>query len=367
VYLAHSDRRCAIEASRYGSGTLTLPAEAPHAAKLELLLAFAAEQEDAVLLPVDDRSVLFVEQHAAQLRQRFRFPRQPDGLSGSLVDKRTMYELCLREQVPTPRSAFPVSEAQLLEYADQARFPVVLKRIRPSDSSSALRVRVVRKRDELLAAYRLMEGPGEPDVMVQEYIPNVEQSNWIFNGYFDEDSRCRVAFTGRKLRQAPPYAGAATLGVCESNEAIRATTVRFLQALGYRGLVDVDYRLDCRDGQYKLLDVNPRIGASFRLFVAGDGADVLRTLYMDLVGAQLEPVAQPEGRRWIVELQDLRSSVAYLRHGDLTAREWVRSLHHVDEHAWWAMDDPRPSIALVRAVLASRLRRLWVRGRHMAG
>jgi len=38
--------------------------------------------------------------------------------------------------------------------------------------------------------------------------------------------------------------------------------------------MDLDYRFDKRDGQYKLLDFNPRIGAQFRLLVDDNGLDV---------------------------------------------------------------------------------------------
>ena len=69
---------------------------------------------------------------------------------------------------------------------------------------------------------------------------------------------------------------------------------------------------------YKLLDVNPRIGGTFRLFVGPDGTDVLRALYLDLTGQAIPPTSEPDGRRWIVEPQDLISSLAYRRRGDIT-------------------------------------------------
>jgi predicted ATP-grasp superfamily ATP-dependent carboligase len=35
--------------------------------------------------------------------------------------------------------------------------------------------------------------------------------------------------------------------------------------------VDLGFRYDARDSRYKPLDVNPRIGATFRLFVDAEG------------------------------------------------------------------------------------------------
>jgi D-aspartate ligase len=183
-------------------------------------------------------------------------------------------------------------------------------------------------------------------VMIQEYVPGKPETIWMFNGYFDERSACRVGFTGKKIRQTPPYTGATTLGVCLPNQTVEDATVRLMGAVGYRGILDIGYRFDQRDGQYKLLDVNPRIGGTFRLFVGENGLDVLRTMYLDLTGQEVPRTTLSEGRRWIVEPWDLASSLTYWRRGDITLGEWLRSLRHVREDAWFAADDPLPFLAL---------------------
>src|SRR3990172_3381338 len=103
----------------------------------------------------------------------------------------------------------------------------------------------------------------------------------MFNGYFDSSSRCLFGLTGRKLRQYPPYTGVTSLGVCERNETVTKLTLRLMTAIGYRGALDIGYRYDARDGRYKLLDANPRVGMTFRLFVDTEGLDVVRALYLD--------------------------------------------------------------------------------------
>jgi predicted ATP-grasp superfamily ATP-dependent carboligase len=218
-------------------------------------------------------------------------------------------------------------------------------------------VRIVQDGRELREAYRLMESPQAPNVMLQEYVPAGPRAGWMLNGYFDAASECATLFTGVKLRTSPPYAGATTLGVCLSNPPLEETTRRFMKAVGYRGILDIGYRLDSRDGLYKLLDVNPRIGATFRLFVGAGGVDVLRALYLDLTGQGVPSATPPLGRRWIVEPLDPVSSLAYARRGDLTLAAWARSLRGVREGAWFAADDPLPFLALWPTLLGDRLSR----------
>jgi D-aspartate ligase len=366
VFYAHRTDRSPIDQSRYSRGGVILPCDPGGERTLEVLREFAAANGRAVLLAVDDASAMFVADHSEVLRNSFLFPRQPDGLARMLADKRRMHRLCVEHAVPAPLAAFPQSSSEVLEHAERIAFPVVAKRIDASlgTGSPTPNVLVAQDPAELLESYGLMESAQAPNVMLQEYIPGVADANWMFNGYFDADSRSRVSFTGVKLRQAPPDAGATTLGVCKFNHEVTETTERFMGAVGYRGILDIDYRLDRRDGRYKLLDVNPRIGSSFRLFAAADGTDVLQAMYLDLTGQELpSPAAQQEGRRWIVEPQDLQTSLCHLRRGELTVHDWLKSVRRVDEAAWWARDDPRPFFAIARSLSISRARRLLRAGR----
>jgi predicted ATP-grasp superfamily ATP-dependent carboligase len=108
--------------------------------------------------------------------------------------------------------------------------------------------------------------------------------------------------------------------------------------------MDLDYRFDKRDGQYKLLDFNPRIGAQFRLLVDDNGLDVARALYRDLTGQTVRHSGQVDGRVLVVEPYDLSASLKYFWRGELSAYAWFRSFKGRKEFAWFAWDDPLPSL-----------------------
>lgn len=341
------ERRAPAALSRYARGWHTLPEHPTDAQALSALHRLADDIGRAVLVAVDDAASVFVEEHADALATDFLFPRQPAGLAAALASKREMYELCMRHNIPTPASAFPECERDVLDQADRMGSPIVLKCINAGDAPPGTpRVVIAGDRDELLGAYRLMSVPGIHNVMLQEYVPGAPETVWMFNGYFDSGSDCKLGFTGQKIRQAPPYTGVTTLGVCLPNPTVQEATERLMKAVGYRGILDIGYRFDRRDGRYKLLDVNPRIGGTFRLFVGDDGADVLRACYLDLTGREVPRSALPEGRRWVVDPQDLASSLVYYRRGDIDLRTWLRSFGGVRETAWFAIDDPLPFLAL---------------------
>ncbi|HKD01601.1 MAG TPA: hypothetical protein VKB77_04205, partial [Terriglobales bacterium] len=113
------------------------------------------------------------------------------------------------------------------------------------------------------------------------------------------------------------------------------------QAIGYKGILDIGYRRDSRDGTYKVLDANPRIGCTFRLFSNGE-MDVARALYLNLTDRPIEPSTAAEGRKWIVEDFDLFSAMRSLIDGELSWKDWARSLRGIDEAAFFARDDLLP-------------------------
>jgi D-aspartate ligase len=350
--------------SRFNRGSFRLSAGATDEQWLDALLAYGRKLGRCVLVPIDDTSTVFVGDHAARLRECFLFPELPTTPYRRLSSKKEMHELCQSLGIPTPKMSLPAGDDDVLEFAERCSYPVVLKRVvgwAGTEDGAAPAVFIARDREALLAVYRRMRSPdADPNVLLQEYIPGGSEAVWMFNGYFNEDSNCLIGITGQKLRQCGPHVGPTTLGICRWNEEVAETTKRLAKAVGYRGIMDIGYRYDRRDGRYKLLDLNPRLGSSFRLFVAENGLDVLRALYLDLTGQPVPAAAACEGRRWIDEPHDLLTALQIAREGQLNAAGWLRSLRGVTEGAWFARDDPAPFLSLLAWLPPQAVRRLAV-------
>ncbi len=296
-----------------------------------------------ILIPGTDEWAVFTATFAKELGEVFTFPRMPRKLVEDLASKVGLYRLATEHGLPTPRLVCPVNRAEATELAGSLEYPVMLKPVysRPHVFTKA----VAADPNALLAHYRAMEEhPDAPNVMFQEYIPGNDDDVWIFNGYFDAQSRCLAAFTGQKIRQDPPHMGMASLGVCRHNSVVIEATTRFLAAVGYRGIVDIGYRFDRRDGQYKVLDVNPRLGGAFRLFVDASGLDVARVLYLDLTGQQVPSVVPREGRRWFREDSEVLALKRYRQLDGLRFADWLRSFRGVEEAATFSPSDPLPFV-----------------------
>lgn len=303
----------------------------------------------SVLIPYSDDGATLLARNFDRLSEWFIYSKQDAELVEALIDKTRMAALATACGVPTPEIFVPQSRAEVRAYARHARFPLMLKGIdgRRLAQRTGHKMMMVLTADELLQQYDALEDPAAPNLMIQEYIPGADGTIWMFNGYFNERSECLAAFTGKKIRQIPIHSGVTSLGICAANPTLLEMTTRFMTQLDYKGMVDIDFRFDARDGKYKVLDVNPRIGGTFRLFVDESGWDVARIMYLDMT-QQPAPTLQPrEGRKWFVEFADLRSFYNHKREGSLTLSKWLRSLRGAEEAAYFAADDLLPFAAML--------------------
>jgi D-aspartate ligase len=369
VYAVEDGRFSPPLRSRYCRGVFhwNVRTAAPQASIDSLLRVSEGFNTRPILIPTDNATAALVQEAAEQLRGAYRFPILPRGLVWRLSNKRELFFLCRECGHPTPATVFPQSRSEVLQLLEKSVFPIVLKGIDDRDVLGQTKVpmHIAQSADELLHCYDSLEGRQQQNVMLQEYIPGNADSVWMFNGYFNENSECLAGFMGRKLRQRPLATGITTLGICLQNATAERPIRELLSSFDYRGIVDIGCRFDARDGQYKLLDVNPRIGCTFRLFVDPNGMDVVRAYYLDLTGQAVRAEPANEGRKWLVENLDLFTLPDHLKQQKLTFGQWLRSLRGVCETAWFDCSDLSPFWAMclfaLRSWWSERLKR------HRAG
>jgi len=294
-----------------------------------------------VLIPVTDAGTIWVAEHAASLAETFRFTILDAHLVRTLCDKSSMQKLAESCGIPVAHSLTPHCRESLELFSRDAAFPLVVK----ATDAERLRARaggtkfIVHHRTDLLELFDRAWDGQSPNFLVQEFIPG---EDWMFDGFFDDDSQCRFGITAKKIRRFPPKTGVTSLGVCLLDEEVHYLTRKFMAAVGYRGILDIGYRYDLRDGRYKVMDVNPRIGSSFRLFTARCGLDVAQALYLHLTGSPVPISSGVEGRKWITEDFDLFSGIRSLWDGETSLKDWAGSLKGIHEAACFALDDPLP-------------------------
>ncbi|KPI10799.1 ATP-grasp domain-containing protein [Streptomyces mirabilis] len=364
MYAITEDRYTPAAASRYLRRAFVWPTtgtEEPERLVEGLLRIGARIGRPTVLVPTDEEAAVLIAEHQEELGERFLFPRVDAKLPRRLASKQGLHELCVEHGIPSPAAAFPQSYEEIVAFAESARFPIVAKNreafVRRSQPAVNGTTRIAT-REGLLSLAR--DWGDQPGVILQEYLPREEAEDWIVHAYFDADSTPLAMFTGVKVRSWPPHAGMTANAYVVDNPELADLAARFIKQIGFSGVIDLDLRFDRRDGQYKLLDFNPRMGAQFRLFENESGIDVVRAMHLDLTGRAVPEGEQRAGHRYIVENIDLPALLAYRRSGYTTPHAPARASG--TELAWLAGDDLRPFFTMLARFVrpgARHLYQLW--------
>ena len=300
-----------------------------------------------VLYPTREETVAAFSRNRAELAQRFRVPTPDWHTVRWAWDKRNTYRLADELAIPIPRTWYP----RRLEDLDgvDAEPPFAIKPAIKEHFFYATKAKAWRAdtRSELVERFQravALTGPGE--VMVQELIPGDGDQQFSYCAFFKNGVGV-ASMVVRRRRQHPPEFGRASTYVETTDVPLLETfSERFLRAIGYYGLVEIEFKLDRRDGRYKLLDVNARAWGYHSLGQQA-GVDFPFLLFADQLGEQIASCHARAGVRWIRLVTDLPTAAYELAHGQLDWRSYVRSLVGFDVEAVFSLKDPMPALAEV--------------------
>jgi len=179
---------------------------------------------------------------------------------------------------------------------------------------------------------------------VQEVIPGGGSQQFSYCAFF-RDGRAVGKMTVRRRRQHPIQFGRASTYVETVDLPIlEELSEKFLRKIGYYGLVEVEYKLDPRDSQYKLLDVNARTWG-YHTLGANAGLDFSYMLFSDQLGWPVPTSQVGAGLAWLRMMTDLPAACMALRAGDVDLKCYMRTLRTYTTEAVFSVDDPLPGFA----------------------
>ena len=311
-----------------------------------------------VLYPTREELVAAFSRNRPALAEIFRVPTASWDTVQWAWDKRNTYRLAQELSIPTPITKYPVNIDEL-EELDGFAPPFAIKPAIKEHFTYATRAKAWRANThaELRTLFQKaadLVGPGE--VMVQELIPGGGTQQFSYCAFF-RDGEPIGKMVVRRWRQHPLQFGRASTYV-ESVDVplLEELSERFLRAIHYYGLVEVEYKLDPRDSQYKLLDVNARTWG-YHSIGARSGVDFSYMLYSDQIGLPVARCKGQSGIGWVRMTTDLPTACMALLAGDLALKDYLRSLKNCNVEAVFSREDPLPGLAEVLLIPYLALKR----------
>ena len=334
--------------SRYATAALRVPELRDEESTVETLLELGKRHclDGWVVYPTREETVAALSRHRERLLERFRIPTPPWDVVKWAWDKRNTYEVAAELGISTPRT-WVVASAEELEKIDgeppYAVKPAIKERFLYATGAKAWRADT---REELAARFGEAAAlVGADEVIVQELIPGSGEAQLAYCA-FVRDGDPAASMVVRRLRQHPPLFGRASTYVqtIESPE-VEELSRRFLERIGYYGLVELEYKHDARDGRTKLLDVNARTWGYHSLGQRA-GVDFPYLLYADQLSLEIPDQQRARtGVSWIRLATDLPTAAVEFRHGELDWRAYLASIGQANVESVFMRDDPLPGLA----------------------
>jgi predicted ATP-grasp superfamily ATP-dependent carboligase len=330
-----------------------------------------------ILLPANDVLTNIVAQHADRLEGAFRFVVPARDVMRSIVNKRTQLERAEAAGVPIPVTYFPATVAEAEQVAAAVRYPCLFKpyesalgriAMRSASGEPGIRAKalIVHDSDELTAWFDRV-ADAEIGFMVQEIVPGDDSALFGYWAFWDEDGQERQWMTKRKVRQFPLHFGSGSVMDTVIAPEVADLSRAVLRSYGYRGMANIEFMFDARDGSYRLIEINPRSSGALQLAVDA-GIDFPFVVYEHLARRHEENAATlgfRPGVRWVYEDLDLQAFLALRKTGELTFAQWARSVARARSWAVVAPTDPAPFLFQVAEFLSRRTRRARARiGEH---
>jgi D-aspartate ligase len=334
--------------SRYCTRFIKVPHLRDGRIAVDCLLELASRYglEGWVLYPTREELVAAISHHRAELGEVFRVPTPGWECVKWAWDKRNTYQLARELGIPIPATKYPQNIDQLAE-VDGCKPPFALKPAIKEHFFYATKAKAWRANShaELRTLYqKAAELAGNGEMMVQELIPGGGSQQFSYCAFF-RDGEAVGKMTVRRRRQHPLEFGRASTYVETIDLPIlEEYSERFLREIDYYGLAELEYKLDPRDGQYKLLDVNARTWG-YHSLGAKAGVDFSYMLYADQMGLDVAPSRGQPGVAWMRMTTDVPATVVSLLHGETDWKNYLRSIRNCSVDGVFSVSDPAPGIA----------------------
>jgi D-aspartate ligase len=297
-----------------------------------------------VLYPTRDETVAVISRNREELGQVFRVTTPPWDSVKWIWNKRNTYELAEKLGIPSPRTWHADELSDLGEL--EGHYPLALKPAIKENFVHATGAKAWRA-DSAAELQKLLENAEKliprDQILIQDLIPGDGSCQYAFCSLFKQGRPQASVVTCRRRQHPFEFGRASTYVESVEMPLLEEYSTKFLSAIDFYGLVEMEFKRDARDGQYRLLDVNGRTWGYHTIGLQA-GVDFPYLLFADQMNQPVEMCRGKVGVRWIRLLTDVPTGIVGIFTGKLNGGAYVRSLLDYDEEAVFSREDPLPGL-----------------------
>jgi len=254
-----------------------------------------------ILFPAKDSYVTAIAKSRNKLEPYYKIPFSGWDVTEHMVDKERQYRKAAEHGIPMPDTFYPREEKDIGSLSEDIKFPLILKPAYSEAFFIRYGIKAVKCNSgkELMEKFKKYTADGFR-MIVQKFIEGDASQLYEFQSYINNKGEATATFVGRKLEQYLPDLGTGTHFVSVKNPRIVDVGLQVLKIFAYHGISFVEFKLDQEDGEYKLIEINPRTTHSNSLS-SECGVNIPYAAYEDVTGGYKGEamLSYMTGREWI--------------------------------------------------------------------
>jgi len=332
--------------SRYINGKICPHPLHDEANFLNFLTNLAHKQkEKPVVLITSDDFLAVVSRNRRRLEDCLLINLPDEGVISSVSNKYRQFVFAERIGIPCPKTYFPNSIREVDEIKNGMDYPVFVKaqdvNLWRKHVSSSIKGFVVCCEKDLLSRYESIIKKGAKAI-VQEIVRGPDTNHFKICCYISKKGEFLLVFTLQKIRQLPIQFGVGSVVRSVHYPKLVKIGTKFFTGMGYRGVGSAEFKLDEKDNELKLIELNPRYWQQNSLSEKC-GMNFPYVDYLEATGQNPSTTSQfRSGIKWANIYMDFQSFLSYHRQKQLTLKAWVNSMKGVKILSDFAADDVLP-------------------------
>ncbi len=320
----------------------------------KLLLGNDGRLNGHIVWALSDDAIEFVAANRTRLALRYWLDDSDAELQRAFLDKKETLELAARGGIGAPLHWTVAGEADLQGLRGRVTFPVAVKPIQSHKFTKVFgkKLFIVESGFEELDAQLRKAWAQGIEVFVVEMIPGPDSALSSYYTYRKSDGARLFEFTKSVIRRWPVNRGNGCYHKTGWLPETAAAGARFFEAVGLKGLGNIEFKRDPRDGKLKIIEVNARFTAAQEL-VRRAGLPIDLIIYCHLTGQAIPAhTLKPGELRLWYPFRDFLSFLELRSRGELSFWGWLKSIT-VTAHVFplMSLSDPLPVLGAVYALV----------------
>ena len=283
----------------------------------EEMVNILQNNEISVFMPVGNISYKFASLYKPELQNYCNLALVDDDIMTTAQDKSKTFEFAYKFNIPIPRTFTLNNVDEINDIAEKISYPCVIKKTNYNESG----VIYCNNKDELTEKYYLLYKKRKANMslpIVQEYIigPGMGYYGVYNNG------KCVGYFMHQRIHEFPITGGASTLAKSVFDPELKDLGEKLLMNMNWHGVAMVEFKKDLNDGQFKLMEINPKFWGSFELSYKSG----INFAYLNYLVAMQKQVPESQYENDVHFRWTLPYDILWYRHASKQQRKEFREL-----------------------------------------